>query len=193
MVIWNALFSVVFIGLLVSIGCAILFALLKNSIYAKMFVKIAAGMFALCLGCVMMERSWRSEPEQPAATMDTSSLPEPTGQDIDSYVQSLKEMISFENCTIEVDENTVYIGIWDESIVTVAQSALEGNEDAVKAWKEILSSLTEMTDGLQRGFRESGLGEYSAAVMLLTDETQEDALAIIKDGVIVYDCLTDGE
>ena len=79
MVIWNALFSVVFIGLLVSIGCAILFALLKNSIYAKMFVKIAAGMFALCLGCVMMERSWRSEPEQPAATMDTSSLPEPTG------------------------------------------------------------------------------------------------------------------
>ena len=29
MVIWSALFSVVFIGLLVSIGCAILFALLK--------------------------------------------------------------------------------------------------------------------------------------------------------------------
>ena len=183
--IWDVLFRIAFIGLCISIGCIILFIALKNSVYRRMFIKIAAGMLALCIGSVMMERSWNKEPAVPAASTQATES-QPSG--IESYVQMLNDAIPFENCTIEVDDGVVYIGIFDDDIVETAKMAMDGNAAAQESWKEVLNGFVEMTDGLQEGLTSTGYGEYSIAVMLLADENQEDVLAIIQNGAIVYDC-----
>ena len=193
--IWDILFRIAFIGFLVCIGCTILFAVLKNSIYTKMFIKIAAGLLAITIGAVILGRDSGSRPETPAASTQTTEsqntdVPETS---IESYVQMLKDAIPFENVTIEVDDHTVYIGIWDDDITATAQYAAEGNTTAQESWKKVLTGFQEMTEGLHTGMAEAGYGQYSVAVLLLVDESQEDALAIIQDGVVVFDCAAEAQ
>ena len=145
--------------------------------------------------------------EAPTATPEPTAepTPEPTPEATEepaeetegASTKSVASMIElsikqgFDNYTVDTQDDTIVVSVWQDGIAMGAASAQYGDSSAQSAWETMKDSAVEMSSSFKELARTAGRDDITVVMNVLNDQNQDNTLLTVIDGAVTYDCLDD--
>ena len=121
----------------------------------------------------------------PAATAAVAATPMP----IDDVVADLDEKVAgiFDRYEITVKDKIITVQTWIDGITEAAYIAKTSGGDTLTQWNELVESVRKSSEAEKNAIDVSGNTDYHSAFYLMSDTNEENALAIVLDGTVMFD------
>ena len=94
-----------------------------------------------------------------------------------------------DNYSLDYDDNTVTINVWQEGIAAGVVYANEGNQECIDAWKVVVTGITGLSKNLADQLKELGFDNMTVTVNVVNDLNKEKTLLTTVNGVVVYNAV----
>lgn len=105
-------------------------------------------------------------------------------------VVSLSAKNNYENCEIEINEDSYIIKVWNKGVAQGANFAKAGDQKTIDAWNNVKDSIKQLDENLQKSADELGT-DYIVSVWVMNDENIDNVLLSYVAGVLFYDVVAD--
>ena len=97
------------------------------------------------------------------------------------------------NFALDVDKDalTVSADLWENSLTASAVNTALHDRDALNTWRDNVSQIVTICDGMQSYASNHGHDEYAVTVRLVNSEDLGQVFAVAERGALVYDVVAD--
>lgn len=157
----------------------------KKPVYKRWW--LWAILIALLLG------SCDTEPIELENTETTATTAPEETVSIDAAMTTVDNLVQlyFKNYTIEKENRTIRVSIWQDGVSDVILLARNGNVECMVAWDDFIESQKECSSTMYELVQVLGESDISIELDVLDDRDKKSILLSTINGVVAYDCLKD--
>lgn len=138
-------------------------------------ILLLAGVAFLVVGFAVPE-----EPKEPEETKVT----------IEEYVTHLKEIPDFEYCEVTYDDEKIEMRATVSGVTAEVMLAKEnGYGSGYAPWAKMREECKAASESVFADMASNGFSDRDFYLILLNDENKENALLIVKNGLVKYDVM----
>lgn len=132
-------------------------------------------------------------PEPTPEATEEPATEETEGASTESVASLIELSIKqgFDNYTVDTQDDTIVVNVWQDGIAMGAASAQYGDSSAQSAWETMKDSAVEMSNSFKELARTAGRDDITVVMNVINDQNQDNTLLTVIDGAVTYDCLDD--
>lgn len=132
-------------------------------------------------------------PEPTPEATEEPATEEAEGASTESVASLIELSIKqgFDNYTVDTQDDTIVVNVWQDGIAMGAASAQYGDSSAQSAWETMKDSAVEMSNSFKELARTAGRDDITVVMNVINDQNQDNTLLTVIDGIVTYDCLDD--
>ena len=115
----------------------------------------------------------------------------------DKRIENVMDLVRLElknspyNYTQESTEEELIVSLWASGTTSKAKKAYNGDEEALQEWEKTKNNVLKYVYAIRQDLIIEEVEEITLTVMLVNEDNHARSLLVYKDGVLLYDVVSD--